>query len=110
MYASFSVDSLFNFLTCTFQRPSKRSILLYFYNKKIRDEIIHNVTMGTVKSKRKSLLQFLGTAVIIINRYSEKCLSILETDNFTKLANDSVNTIENKIRRSIQKIRLKLTK
>lgn len=60
--------------------------------------------------KENLYCSFYGTAVIIINRYSEKCLSILETDNFTKLANDSVNTIENKIRRSIQKIRLKLTK
>ena len=51
-----------------------------------------------------------GVVVIDRKTYTEKCLNLLNTDSFIQLYHDPIKLIEEKIQRSIRKIRNNLTK
>ena len=52
-----------------------------------------------------------GRGVVVMDRskYTEKCLNILQTKQFTKLRHDPTKSIENKIQRELRKLKRRLT-
>ena len=52
-----------------------------------------------------------GRGVVVMDRskYTEKCLSILQTEQFTKLRHDPTKSIESKIQRELRKLKTRLT-
>ena len=50
-----------------------------------------------------------GVVVMDASKYTEKCLSILQTEQFTKRRHDPTKSIENKILRELRKLKTKLT-
>ena len=50
-----------------------------------------------------------GVVVMYRSKYHEKCLSILQTEQFTKLRHDPTKSIENKIQRELRKLKTRLT-
>ena len=52
-----------------------------------------------------------GCGVVVMDRskYTEKCLSILQTGQFTKLRHDPAKSIENKIQWELRKLKTRLT-
>ena len=50
-----------------------------------------------------------GVVVIDRSKYTEKCLNILQTEQFTKLRHDPTKSIESKIQRELRKLKTKLT-
>ena len=59
------------------------------------------------KNQNTLLLQDKGRGIVIIdrNRYTNKCLNILNTEQFRKLDRDSTKPIEAKIQRAVRKIK-----
>ena len=51
----------------------------------------------------------LDVVVMDRSKYIEKCLHILQTEQFTKLRNDPTKSIEKKIRRELRKMKIRLT-
>ena len=47
-----------------------------------------------------------GRGVVVMNRsnYTEKCLNILQNEQFIKLRHDPTNSIENQIQRELRKL------
>ena len=47
-----------------------------------------------------------GRGVVVMNRsnYTEKCLNILQNEQFIKLRHDPTNSIENHIQRELRKL------
>ena len=65
-------------------------------------------------SKNRSICimrQDKGRGVVVMDRskYTEKCLNILQTEQFTKLRHDSTMSIENKIQWELRKLKTRLT-
>ena len=62
--------------------------------------------------KIKVLKQDKGRGVVIMDssQYMNKCLNILNNDNFIKLTDDPTKSIEGKIQRGIRKIKSKVSK
>ena len=58
------------------------------------------------------LTQDKGRCVVMIDRkkYTENCINLLHADSFIRLDLDPTKTIEEKIQRSIRKIKKNLTK
>ena len=56
------------------------------------------------------LKQDKGRGVVIMNRdkYIDKCIDILNTEQFKKLNKDSTSTLENKVQRLVRKIKSKI--
>ena len=56
------------------------------------------------------LKQDKGRGVVIMNRdkYMDKCIDILNTEQFKKLNKDSTSTLENKVQRLVRKIKSKI--
>ena len=52
-----------------------------------------------------------GIGVVIMNRdkYHEKCLELLDTEQFQKLNHDPTKTTERKVQNAFRKIKLKLS-
>ena len=52
-----------------------------------------------------------GCGVVVMDRskYTEKCLSILQTGQFTKLRHDPTKSIKNKIQWELRKLKTRLT-
>ena len=44
------------------------------------------------------------------HKYTDKCLSLLSTKQFTTLTNDPTKTLESKVQRTLRKIKSKFTK
>ena len=57
------------------------------------------------------LCQDKGKGVVIINKgkYTEKCLNLLNSNQFNKLSHDPTKPVENKVKRELQKIKTKLS-
>ena len=60
----------------------------------------------------KVLKQDKGCGVVIkdSSQYMNKCLNMLNNDNFIKLTDEPTKSIEGKIQRAIRKIKSKLSK
>ena len=58
------------------------------------------------------LRQDKGKGVVIMDRgkYTEKCLDLLNSNQFKKLDHDPTKAVENKIKRALRKIKHKLSK
>jgi len=57
------------------------------------------------------LKQDKGRGIVILdkNKYTAKCLNLLQSDQFVKLKKDPTKTIETKIQKAVRKIKSKLT-
>ena len=67
-----------------------------------------------VSQKNQSICimkQDKGRGVVVTDRskYIEKCLSILQTEQFTKLRYDPTKSIQNKIQQELKKLKTRLT-
>ena len=73
--------------------------------QKIVEQLLRNKSTMVLKQDK-------GRGVVVIDRkkYTEKCINLLHTDSFIQLDHDPTKTIEEKIQRSICKIKNNLTK
>jgi len=89
--------------------------LLSTYNKysSIKVPYRYRKTITNLSNNNNIVLlkQDKGRGIVIIDKekYTEKCLSLLETQQFTKLDKDPTKTIEGKIQRAVRGIKSKLT-
>ena len=65
-------------------------------------------------SKREDIVilkQEKGKGVVLMDRhkYTDKCLALLSTKQFTTLTNDPTKTLESKVQRTLRKIKSKFT-
>ena len=72
-------------------------------------QIITNLSNN---EKTKVLKQDKGREVVIMDssQYMKKCLNMLNNDNFIRLTDDPITSIEGKTQRPITKIKSKLTR
>ena len=75
-----------------------------FKYKRIIDSLSKNQSIFIMKQDK-------GRGVVVMDRskYTEKYLSILQTEQFTNLRHDLTKSIENKIQRELRKLKTRLT-
>ena len=72
--------------------------------KKIIDQLSRNKDLWILKQDK-------GRGVVLMDRtkYTNKCLKILETNQFTKLNHDPTKSVEGKIQRFLRKFKSRLS-
>ena len=89
-------------LRSTCERYSK--IHVPYKYKTIIDSLSKNQSICIMRQDK-------GRGVVVMDRskYTEKCLSILQNEQFTKPRHDPTKSIENKIHRELSKLKTRLT-
>ena len=62
-----------------------------------------------VLHKQKKINSCLSVVIMLLNNYTEICLSLLSSNQFVHIANDPTKSLEPKVKQALQKIKSKLS-
>ena len=85
----------------------RRSCENYYRSSRSKDEVDEIIQKISKNKNIKILKQDKGRGVVIMdsNKYTEKCMALINTDNFRKIQGDNTKQVEESVQRALLKIK-----